>query len=76
MSTFNIYQEIFDTHNNFYKTYLKEFSPEIDITKFSNWRLSYINYMTDVKYYYIKIIYYIFSILMIFSLIIVQKKWL
>ena len=50
MSTINIYQEIFDTHNDFYKTYLKDFSPEIELTKFSNWRLSYINYMTDVKY--------------------------
>lgn len=57
MSTINIYQELFDTHNHFFKTYLKDFSPEIDKTKFVNWRLSYINYMTDVKYYYIKIIF-------------------
>ena len=57
MSTFNIYHEILDTHNNFYKKYLKEFIPEIDITNFSSWRLSYINYISDVKYYYIKIIF-------------------
>ena len=57
MSTINIDQEIFDTHNHFFKTYLKDFSPEIDLTKFLNWRLSYINYMTDVKYYYIIIIF-------------------
>ena len=52
MSTINIYQEIFDTHNDFFKTYLKDFSPEIKLTKFSNWRLSYINYITDVNLLY------------------------
>ena len=57
MSTDNIYQEIFEAHNHFFKTYLKDFSPEIDRTKFAFWRLSYINYITDVNYYYIKIIF-------------------
>ena len=49
MSDYNIYQEIFDTHQIFFEQYLKHFSsPFSNILKFANWRLSYINYLTDV----------------------------
>ena len=49
MSNSNIYQEIFDTHQDYFKTYLKNFSPK-DTKKLSNFRLSYINFMADVKF--------------------------
>ena len=48
----NIYQEIFDTHQIFFEKYSKHFyTPFKNISKFSNWRLSYINYLTDVNNY-------------------------
>ena len=56
MSDYNIYKEIFNSHEIFFEKYLKQFSPEIDLQKFSNWRLSYINYLTDVNLYFIYII--------------------
>ena len=48
MSNYDIIKELFDTHQIFFETYLKNFSIEKNIEKFSNWRLSYINYLTDV----------------------------
>ena len=52
MSDYNIYKEIFNTHELFFEKYLKQFWHEIDLQKFSNWRLSYINYLTDVNLYF------------------------
>ena len=49
MSIYNVYQEIFDIHQYYFKTYLKNFPLQKDIKKLSNCRLSYINYMTDVN---------------------------
>ena len=45
-----IYQEIFDNHQFFFENFIKQFSPYKNVTTFSNWRLSYINYLTDVIY--------------------------
>ena len=59
MSDNIIYQEIFDNHQFFFENYIKEFSPYKNATKFANWRLSYINYITDVKYFNNNIQYFI-----------------
>ena len=59
MSDNIIYQEIFDNHQYFFKNFIKEFSPYKNATKFANWRLSYINYLTDVKYINNNIQYFI-----------------
>ena len=54
------YQEIFDIHQNFFEKYIKiEFSSEKNGTKFSNCRLSYINYISDVKNILFNIIFFI-----------------
>ena len=75
MSISDIYQEYFNDHQYFFETYIKQSSIENHDTRFSNWRLSYINYLTDVrKYNNNKYIYY--SILMIFSRLFNQKRWL
>ena len=50
MSDLEIYKEIFDTHQKFFETYIKKLKPEKEAIKFSNCRLSYINYLTDVNY--------------------------
>ncbi len=54
MSDNTVYQELFDNHQIFFENYIERFSPYGKAEKFSKWRLSYINYLTDVKY--IKII--------------------
>ena len=51
MSKYNAYQEIFDSHQNFFERYIKQCDCEkIDI-EFPKWRPSYINYVADVKKY-------------------------
>ena len=60
MSDNTVYQEIFDNHQIFFENYIKQFSPYEKAEKFSKERLSYINYLTDVKY--IKIIIPFFNI--------------
>ena len=68
------YQEIFDIHQKFFEKYIKmEFSPEKNGTKFSNWRLSYINYISDVKNIIFNI-FFLYSILMIFFQLFNQRK--
>jgi hypothetical protein len=55
MTNYNVYQEMFDTHQNFFDKYIKHFLDEkndADFMKFSNWRLSYINYISDVNLLY------------------------
>jgi hypothetical protein len=49
MSISDIYQEYFNDHQYFFETYIKQSSIENHDTRFSNWRLSYINYLTDVR---------------------------
>jgi len=77
MSISDIYQEYFNDHQSFFETYIKQSSIEKNDTRFSNWRLSYINYLTDVrKYKYNNNNIYFYSILMIFSRPFNQKRWL
>lgn len=56
MANYSVYQELFDVHQIFFDKYVKQFLNEkndMEFMKFSNWRLSYINYITDVNIYYI-----------------------
>ena len=45
----DIYQEYFNDHQYFFEIYIKQSSIEKNDTKVANWRLSYINYLTDVR---------------------------
>lgn len=49
MSISDIYQEYFNDHQYFFEIYIKQSSIEKNDTKVANWRLSYINYLTDVR---------------------------
>jgi len=56
MSNFSLFQEEYDIHQIFFDKYVKKFISEkkdMEDEKFSNWRLSYINYISDVNIYYI-----------------------
>lgn len=49
MSDNIIYQEFFDNHQLFFESYIKQLTPKNE-NNFAILRLSYINYLTDVKY--------------------------
>jgi len=49
MSISDIYQEYFKDHQYFFEAYIKQSSIEKNDIRFPNWRLSYINYLTDVR---------------------------
>ncbi len=53
----NIYQEIFDSQQNYFITYIKNFHSQKNMNKFSSLRLSYINSITDVNLNFIIIIF-------------------
>ena len=52
MSNFIYYKEIFDSNQNFFESFIKEFQTDKISKEHINGRLSYINYVSDVKYYY------------------------
>ena len=55
MTNYTVFQEMFDIHQNFFDKYINHFLDEKNdayFMKFSNWRLSYINYITDVNQLY------------------------
>ena len=52
MSNFTYYKEIFDSNQNFFESFIKEFQSDKISKEIINSRLSYINYITDVKNYY------------------------
>ena len=52
MSNFIYYKEIFDSNQKFFELFIKEFQSDKISKEIINGRLSYINYITDVKNYY------------------------
>lgn len=58
MSNFSLLQDEYDMHQIFFEKYIKRSIIEknyMNDEKFSNWRLSYINYITDVNIFYKKL---------------------
>lgn len=58
MSNFSLLQDEYDMHQIFFEKYIKRSIIEknyMNDAKFSNWRLSYINYITDVNIFYKKL---------------------
>lgn len=49
MSNYIYYKEIYDSNQIFFETFIKEFQSDKISKEFINGRLSYINYITDVK---------------------------